>query len=510
MVTTAARRLPDPVRPAGQDDVSELERLLLLAEIANDVDGFESLSSATTHLCRAVLGVMNCQFACVRLPDTSGKQLVVVGASDRELFPTEDVLELQPTDVSGVWGGSRTPSVEAFATGQAQMISALDNVEGHDAWQERTRRLGIRALLALPLIRHGEVRGVLNCHWTHEFTPSDPQMLTLRVVGRLAALAVESASRSDVRRRNEKSLTTARDQSVVLAQEEERLIAAQTELVAAGARQPNAALRGIASILSDHLRTAVGIVGESDGLIVIQGPPDQTRSLASSLEAEKTGDGAVDTVIRRAVDGPTGALGAMVFSSDSRDDPYVRRLLSFTGNLLTTVLQRRAGDSDAATMARPYALLALCHGDLEGSQIETACDVLGIGLNTPLDVAVARFDTAEAATRFASYRRASGWGRVVAQLAIGREVVVLLESEPATVAVPPLDGTDIGLNTVGVSRRGAKITALPTISARRGSRLPPPEPAPSPSTAIWVRRPTSSCTYRPMIFAPSSTTTSGR
>ncbi|MGW1255587.1 helix-turn-helix domain-containing protein [Streptomyces sp. NPDC002513] len=466
MAAATARGVLRPTAGTNHAEVSELERLLLLAEIANDVDGFQSLSEATSRLSRTVLAVMDCKYACVRLPDEQETRLTVVGTSDADSFPADEVLDLRSSEVTGPLRGHRPPSIEAFLTGQAQVVPSLDNEAGNEPWQERTRIMGVKAMLSLPLIRQGVVLGVLNCYWSKEFVPSDAQMLTLRVVGRLAALAVESARRIQARHHKEADLTVARDNSILLVQEEERLLSAQTELAAACARPVSAALAAAAQTLSERLHTAVGITNEAGDLIALEGPPDQVQHLATTPGRAAThhARGSAATAGYQPVRSVQGHLGMIVCCPPPPDDSFSHRLLAFAADLLTTVLQRRAEYTSAARLARPFALLALSSGVLVGPQIVAAADVLGIGMNSPIEVALAKFDTDWAATRFAAQSLSlPDWHDVIARAPAGREVVMLLEGAPRTKSRQAPDSADaMGLNAIGVSRRFSGLDNLPS------------------------------------------------
>ncbi|MEJ6550261.1 helix-turn-helix domain-containing protein [Corynebacterium sp. USCH3] len=440
------------------DQVNELDRLLLLTEVADSVDGFASLEDTIAGLCRTVLSVMHCDYACVRLPDDRGQTLRIVSSSDPGAFLGDEVLDLTSVSMTGPVPGHRPPSVDAFLVGRLQVVSRAD-ATGDAPWQQHFRRQGIVSMLSLPLVRRSAVLGVLNCYWIQEFTPHEAQLLTLEVVGRLSALAVESARRAELMSARNAEATAAWSHS-----DRERAVAISVSVFQAAvaeccAQAPAAALSGITRLLADHLHCAVAILDEQGEILASDGPVDRTRMLLDTPD-----DRDVPSVTIDDAHGPLGTLllGPTPSSPSSTSD--MAPFLNFARRILVPVLARRVEDRTSSRVARPYALLALCSDMLDDPQRAVAADVLGIGSHPQLGLAVVRFATASAALDFSSRsrHRAHRWGDVVTSTAIGAEAVLLLD-HPSSRRRPGLDAAQHpGLLGVGLSRTFTGIADLQT------------------------------------------------
>lgn len=439
------------------EGLSEVERLLMLAEVAEHVDGFTALDRTIDRLCGIVLDVMECDYACVRLPEENAQVLRIRGASESSAFSHDEFLDLTTTEVSGPLPGHRPPSVEAYLTGQLQLVPHLDNAAGELPWQRHTRSLGIRSMVSLPLVRHAAVTGVLNCYWKRGFNPTDAQLLTLQVVGRLIALAIETARREERRERQSEQLaeeTPGGRPDVAGA-----LLTAQAELLSLCARPSSTAITGMLQSLTDRLRRPVVLEDDQRRVVASEGAPDQVKALLSR-EAE-----APDDVV---LAGPHGTVGHLVLGAApaDADEEFASRLLAAVKPLLTLLLDQRAGALSSSRLARPYALLALCGGSLGGSQTTVALDVLGVGAHSAVEIAVTRFETADAALAFSTQTisQAPGWGGAVACVASGREAITLLSAGPASGAAPvrPLNAKrHLGMVSTGLSRRFSRLQEAP-------------------------------------------------
>lgn len=449
----------DAVRPAAE--LAEVERLLALIEVAHHVDGFVSLDEAISRLCHLVLGVMNCAYSCVRLPEPDGRTLRIRGASDVAAFAHDEFHDLPVAGVVDRRPAPRPPSVEAFLTGRVQLLTAMDNQAGELVEQRRTRELGIRSMVALPLLRQGQIQGVLNCYWKQEFEPSEAQLLTAQVVGRLIALALETARRQEQARREleEARGTAAPAWGEGGSRRDASLAAAYADLVSRAAAPAAIAMPGILQSLADRLRRSIVLRDAEGRAIASHGAPDQVEGLL---------EGTAEPAEARALTGPHGLVGQLQLgpAADDRDDEAAAALVSFAAPLLALLVERNADTAAAARLARPYALLALCGGALTGQQATACLDVLGIGSHTAVELAVARFETPEAALRFASQAvpQRGAWADVIASVAAGREAVLLLDASPLgaaperSVLVPT---TPSGRVSVGLSRRFSDLGEVP-------------------------------------------------
>lgn len=402
------------------EEVSELDRLLLLTEVADSVDGFANLKLTIDRLCESVVTVMQCAYACVRLPNDEGTALRTMSSSDPEAFIGDEFLDLTSGSMTGPVPGHRPPSVDAFLTGRLQIVSRADTDGGDAPWQQHFRRLGIISMLSLPLVRRSTVLGVLNCYWIEEFTPDEAQLLTLQVVGRLSALAVESARRAEVVRSRVGTEIDARSRSEKQNAAIRILTSFHAELIERAAQPPAEALSGITRALSYHLDCAAVIVDTHGEILAMDGPADAVGTL--------TGDGEVSpdsTTLH--INDVYGPLGTLRLSRDT-SNPEVTDFITFAKQLLVPVLARRIEDRTSSRIARPYALATLCSGLLDTSQTSVVTEVLGTGSHAQLQIAVARFASPVGALHFSSHtlQHARSWEDVIASAAIGDSVVILL------------------------------------------------------------------------------------
>lgn len=437
------------------DQVSELDRLLLLTEVADSVDGFTSLEETIAQLCRTVLSVMHCEYACVRLPDEQGRTLRIVSSSDHGAFLGDEVLDLTSVSITGPVPGHRPPSVDAFLVGRLQVVSRAD-ATGDAPWQQHFRRQGIVSMLSLPLVRRSTVLGVLNCYWIQEFTPKEAQLLTLEIVGRLSALAIESARRAEQMSARNADAAAARSLSDRQRAVATSVSAFQSEVAECCAQPPAAALSGITRVLADHLQCAVAILDEQNGTLASDGPVDAVKKLLNTPSSSDCQSVAIDDT--------HGPLGTLIFSPDALSPHDPAPFLDFARRILVPVLARRVEDRTSSRVARPYALLALCSGMLSDTQRTVAADVLGIGSFPQLGLAIARFTTASEALDFSSRtrHRVHRWTDVVTSTAVGNEAILLLD-QPSSRHRPVLDvERHLGLIAVGISRRFTGISNMQT------------------------------------------------
>ncbi|WP_186314602.1 GAF domain-containing protein [Corynebacterium glyciniphilum] len=446
---------PDHVSYPRTKQVSELDRLLLLTEVADSVDGFTSLEETIAGLCQTVLSVMDCNYACVRLPDERRDTLRIVSSSDDGAFLGDEVLDLTSMSIAGPVPGHRPPSVDAFLMGRLQVVCRAD-ATGDAPWQQHFRRQGIVSMLSLPLVRRSTVLGVLNCYWIDEFAPQEAQLLTLEVVGRLSALAIESARRAEVMRARNADAAAARSHS-----DHQRAIATsfsafQAEVAECCAQPPAAALSGITRVLADHLLCAVAILDEQGVVLASDGPVDSMKRLLAEPHGNDNGTVAIDDA--------HGPLGTLVLGLEDSSSHDAAPFLDFVSRILVPVLARRVEDRTSSRVARPYALVALCSGMLSDAQRTVAADVLGIGTYPQLGLAVVSFASAAEALAFSSRTRhhVHQWNDVIASVAVGAEAILLLD-HPAARHRPSLDvERHPGLLGVGLSRQFTGISDMQT------------------------------------------------
>lgn len=432
------------------EQISELDRLLLITEATESVDGFTSLEDTISRLCSRVLTVMNCDYACVRMPDEGGSVLRIIGSTDAQGFAGDEVIDLHSASFVGPVPGHRPPSVDAYLGGRIQVVSRVD-AQGDAPWQKRFRELRIASMLCLPLVRRSAVLGVLNCYWMREFTPDDAQLLTLQVVGRLSVLAIESARRAELTSKK------AAENAVALSQSDEQRIAAaalaraQSELAECCASPPAAALAGVARVLADTLGGAVAIADRGGDILAADGAADEVRVL------ENGGGGRL----------PLGAekdpFGTLLHSRRGDMTPMTHDILRFARRLLVAVLARRTDEVAAARGARPYALLAACSGMLSPEQVVVTADMLGVGAHARLELAVLRFETSADAGRAASapIHHLRGWSDAITAVPVGGDLIVLL-GNPSANSRRPLERTRYpGLLKAGISDRFTGLHGLP-------------------------------------------------
>lgn len=228
-------------RSAGFD-----EELLttVLSDFAHTLTGRFDVSEVLSRLVEHVTEILHVQGAGVSVVDDQGRLRRVTAVN--ELSAQLETVEEDDQD---------GPCVDAFR--ENRVVAVADLAEQGAAWprwSEQADRLGIKAVLGVPLSAHDRVLGAMNVYSGEPREWRDAEVRVARVLADMAAGYVANASDLEQSRRLAEQLQEALDSRIVieqakgaLAAEEHITVEEAFVLLRTHSRNHGASLRAIAN-----------------------------------------------------------------------------------------------------------------------------------------------------------------------------------------------------------------------------------------------------------------------
>jgi hypothetical protein len=445
-----------PSTPTDQRPWASVDALLLIADIAKDLNESNPLETTLDGICARIASATGALFSVIRVPDSDRQYLVARGTNLAGFESNRgELLSLRGDE------DAEAPSVEAFMSGQFRVIVDMEVEPGVANWRDVAREQGFRSMICIPLIQRSDVIGILNCYWQDPHAPAGEELELLQVVGRLAGVAIETARAADKQRANGIQLQELRDRLqgqnhdlVMLAKAQSRFI---TTLVRGGA----AAVEETAHILAETVRRSVVIadasgrqlssVGSQSDLSVIS-KTIANKSAARSLQRQDLVLKA-DVTLVKVGDGPV-PLAMIAISPSLDDDQDVPMLIAkLAADVVAGHLHASRSDRSLQAYARPATLLAVAHGLIGKAQLRDAAGVLGITADASMRLSAIRCPTAEAAHRLAQRlgnATSIDWP-VIAATGAGKQLLVLSEPKVTPSAAQRLRERYPEITSIGVS-----------------------------------------------------------
>jgi len=416
--------------------VADVDRLLVLADVARTINDFRPLDETLNAICDRVAGLAGYRFTALVLPDADGRSLVIRGSAGMSAEYVRHVNVERPLRLDPSSGLPLSPTGRAFRAGAPVVIADVELEPGFEPWREGARRLGYRSLVCVPVIASSRVIGVLDCYGAEPHHHTAEELEFLQLVARLAGVAIETARVAEGQRQ---ATLRLRDLSERLRRQNEelsRLSLAQARL-AEGLTQVDAtAVERTVRTLAELTEGAVLVSTWGGRLVTYVGAPSWREEMA----AAGTG-GVVRRLLQREPWVPAGGctcfrigspelpLGVLVLRPALDDEVGANALAArHAAAVIAAELQSERADRALETHARPAVLLALAHGVCGGPQLREAAGVLGVPGDGPFRVVVLGCASAEAAYGLSRRRKPlarTGWPMVTAT-ACDADCVVLV------------------------------------------------------------------------------------
>ncbi|RGE20051.1 helix-turn-helix domain-containing protein [Leucobacter sp. wl10] len=425
--------MTDTVSP-GTSEESAVDSLLLIAETSLDADSFRPLGDTLDHICEYVRSALGCRAVLVRI--RSDDDQLVVGGHSTGIDDISEYQGLGDATFSQNLPGQRNPSVEVFSTGQPRYVLTAEYAEG-SAGRKRLERMGAVSMYFAPIAREGAVIGVLNCYWADEHTVTPEEAGTVRLLARLTAVSLVTATIADNGERLRRGLEDVHSRLQEDNSQLRHIHLAQSRMISLLADQSALTVEQTARLLASSLKRSVLVVGADGEELALEAERDdidKLRAVAREHSPLKFGvpsipeDGDV-TLLR--IDGGPGARPAGLIALTPRigpDEEFDQVVAKQAALVIGAHVQARSANSAMANHALPMALLAMSRGLLNASQLKEMRALLEVGTDTRLGLAIVSTPTPEAAVRLSRRPGAfssAGWP-VMTAVADGADVLVLL------------------------------------------------------------------------------------
>jgi len=374
------------------------EEIEVILETLLTDGGPRSRSEVLTLLCQKTVDVVGCDQAVIRLVDD--ERTVLREAAMWSVQPLAqrhvDLIRnetLAIGDLSGsiVRRGTPSPSLEAFRSGDIQIVAATDS---NDEFLPA-------AMCVAPLIRRGAAIGVVAMYWLSPHRPAAAELARIRALARHAALVIEAAGAFEALSARVRATTQERDDLRADLDATERLVRFQTRIVELTAAGPPVADAVLA-------------------LLATEGVTDPVLRFGDDIPG---GEGTVPIAARGA------AFGSLSWSPG--ETPVQREMLSSAALAIAVELDQRERER-RLTAARHSALATLVQGGAAPRAIAEAVALLGIDESERCVLLVGEFTEADAAFAFArtiDLRLADGREDAPTAVAAGIRAIVLCRSE---------------------------------------------------------------------------------
>lgn len=196
----------DPVRPARERratvQMKKLARLRAAISITNRaIIRSQSPAEVYRAVCRACVEQTEVKLAWIAVADAAGERLVPVEvAGAAAAYLADGIIALAPTESEG-----QEPTAAAFREQRACFCNDLQR-ELRGDWRERAAAQGLRALIALPLLRGGRPFGMLAAYGSQRnFFDADSAEMLLDMADNIS-FAIDQFDRAEERRLAEEKL----------------------------------------------------------------------------------------------------------------------------------------------------------------------------------------------------------------------------------------------------------------------------------------------------------------
>lgn len=429
--------MTDTAPPTGSEDFA-IDSLLLIAETALGTDSFRPLQETLNHICDYVKDALGCSGVVIRVRSNAGR-LAVGGHSDGLPADLDESQGLGDETFSQYLPGQRNPSVEVFSTGRPRSVRTADFGEDTLA-RQRLERMGAVSMYYAPIMREGVAVGVLNCYWATEHEVTEREAETVRIMTRLAAVSLATATIADNGERLRQGLEDVHQRLQEDNSQLRNIHMAQSRMISLLADQSALTVEQTARLLSSALKRSVLVCGAGGEELAVEADRahlDALRAAAQEHSPTKLGvstlpHGADYSVVR--IDGGSAGrpAGIIVLAPGiGADEDFNLVIAKQAALVIGTHIQARSANSAMSHHALPLALLAMSRGLLNASQLKEMRALLELPSDVGLGLVLVSTPTPEAAFRLS--RRvgafsAAGW-HVVTAVADEADVLVLLRGE---------------------------------------------------------------------------------
>ncbi len=459
----------------------ELESVLMIADVARVIDAFRPLPETLDRICERVRGLCGYRVAALLLPDPEADALVFAGSAGmsedyRSRVNREHQLRLEEPGPLGPG-----PTVTAYQSGESVAIADLEIDHSFAAWRDAARAEGYRSLACVPVIVRARVIGVLNCYGGAPHEHGAAELELLKLVARMAGVAIETARAADVQRDTADELLLLSERLQEQNAELGRLTSIQSRLAETLAEADVTAVERTAATLAETIDRDVLVWGRGGHPLTFTGAARHREAMA--LVAARSG---VERSLRDRplinADGCTclrigtadAALGVLVLHPAIPDEHDVAMLAGrHASAVMAGELQSERAGRVLESYALPAMLLGLAHGLLGQAQQSEAAGVLKLDEADELRLAVMRCPSSDAAHRIArrlDALRQAGWPAAAATADDADVLLLLRDADPARIerAAAATHDRHAGVECIGVS---APLTAPAELPAARRQGL---------------------------------------
>lgn len=423
----------------------ELESVLMIADVARAIDDFRTLPETLDRICERVRGLCGYQVAALLLPDPRADALVFAGSAGMRDEYRARVNREHPLRIENTGPLGPGPTVTAYQTGEPVTITDLELDHSFVVWRNAARAEGYRSLACIPVIVRARVIGVLNCYGGEPHQHSSGELELLKLVARMAGVAIETARAAEGQRDAAEELRRLSQRLQQQNAELARLTAIQSQLAQTLAEADVTAVERTAATLAEATGRAVLVWGRGGHPLTYAGSPQHREAMAlvaarSSIERSLRDRPLVDadgcTCLR--IGTADAALGVLVLHPAVHDEHDVALLAGrHAAAVMAGELQSERAERVLESYALPAMLLALVHGLPGAAQRAEASSLLRLEDADDVRLAVLRCTTADGAhragRRLASLREA-GWPAVAATADDRDALVLVRDADPARIA----------------------------------------------------------------------------
>lgn len=401
--------------------ILKIDNLILIAETALVSEGFRTLSETLDRICFYVHDLLTCVDVQIRTLDEEGVLLRVgghagLGAIAKEVL--DEVLPIGDETVSALIVGRRNPSVEVYRTASPILVPTSDYRSDSQTFRSLTAH-DIGSTYFAPIIREARVVGVLACYRRETDAPTDEDRELIALICRLTAISLATARIADeskrISLRLEEVQSTLETDNLTLRHVQE----AQGMLIQALAEGGATTLEQVARTLASTIDRSVIVVDRSGSELAIVSDPEREPTLRRAVKAyagaqssnrrQRGIDDCSVLPLNNASNGtPLGAL--MLTPVIEEDEQFVSIIARQAGLVIAAHLQAKDADAALSSSAKPFALLALCHGIFGALQIAEAQGLFG--LPSDAEVCLAAVKTSSAETAFRVAQRQTGFNTI--------------------------------------------------------------------------------------------------
>ncbi|MBI2756785.1 MAG: GAF domain-containing protein [Chloroflexi bacterium] len=471
---------------------SSLESLLILADIARALDDFRPLQETLERICEQVASLRGYAATALLMLNDEHNALAIRGSAGMSSAYVEHINRSQRV-LLDEGTAELAPSAHAFLHGTEVAISDIEAEPGYGAWKTSAQLLGYRAVVSVPVVVRSRMIGVLNCYGSAPHHHSDEELEVLRLVARLAGVAIETARMASEQRRATDELRAQTEQLHRKNQQLGALFAAVSHLTGVLAHADVTVVTRVAQALADISGGSVLVCGEDGRAVAFAGVADaevRMHRIATGsrvvrrlrTEASFSSDG--HSLVR--VGAGAAPLGTLVLWPCLPEGNHVAEVAAaHAAAIVAAELQAGRADRALTTYARPAVLLALAHGLYPPDQVREAAGVLGVPVEQPFRLAAVSCGSTDEAAHLALVPgdlRAAGWP-VVTGVHVGTAVLVLLEAEHATSETLRRAARELfrrrqrGIQRMGVSAMFESLTQLPVARDEALAALASPQTA---------------------------------